>query len=472
MLHLKSTRTVYFIGIGGIGMSALARYLKRKGGLHVAGYDRVASRVTDALMEEGIAVNHDHDRLPDSIAALPSDSLLVVRTPAVPLEHPHHLTLAEKGARIIKRSELLGEIADETPTLAVAGTHGKTTTTAILAHLLDGCPGKCNAFLGGIATGVNSNLYLHENAAWNVVEADEFDRSFLHLHPAYAVITSLDADHLDIYGDEETFREAFQLFAQQVQKRILIHADVHWPEEDVDRYGVVSNREEAALLTYAAVHPQVIAGSWTADVKLDGLWMEQMEFPMPGIHNISNALAALALAHRSGAPMEICRQRMRTFQGIQRRFSYQIREERGVFIDDYAHHPTELKAAIETARTQHPGKAITGIFQPHLFSRTRDHLMEFASVLSTLDHLILLPVYAAREIPIPGIDSQRLFENIPNPTKHLIDSERIFDCLKAHPPEVLMTLGAGDIDRSVAPLKQWLLEDLNRFKQTKTTPAP
>jgi UDP-N-acetylmuramate--alanine ligase len=472
MVHLKSISTVYFIGIGGIGMSALARYLKRQLGLHVVGYDRIASPVTDALIAEGIAVNHDHEHLPVFIASHAPESLLVVRTPAVPLDHPHHIALAQKGVPILKRSELLGAIVRETPALAVAGTHGKTTTTAILAHLLDGCPGKCNAFLGGIAAGVESNLYLHPNAAWTVVEADEFDRSFLHLHPQHAVITSMDPDHLDIYGDEQTFRDAFQLFAHQVENGCLVHADVNWPDKETERYGLASTRKEAEAWTYAAINPQVIEGVWIADVQLGDVWLDAVAFPMPGLHNVSNALAALALAHRAGAPMEVCRQRLMTFQGVQRRFTYQIREEAGVFIDDYAHHPSELKAAIQTARSQHPGKAITGIFQPHLYSRTRDHMMGFAAELSLLDHVILLPIYAAREEAIEGIDSQRLFENIPNTTKHLIDSERIFDCLKAHPPEVLMTMGAGDIDRYVAPLKQWLLEDLNRFKKTKTTTSP
>ena len=472
MVQLKSISTVYFIGIGGIGMSALARYLKRQLGLNVAGYDRIESPLTEALMAEGIVVNHNHDQVPAFIDSLPPESLLVVRPPAVPLDHPHHIALAKKGTSIMKRSELLGSIVAENPTLAVAGTHGKTTTTAILAHLLAGCPGKCNAFLGGIAAGVESNLYLDINAAWTVVEADEFDRSFLHLHPQHAIVTSLDPDHLDIYGDEKTFRDAFHSFSQQVEHGCLVHSDIAWGEPEAERYGIASNRKEAQRLAYAAINPQILHGVWTADVKLGSHWMAEVEFPMPGLHNVSNALAALALAHKAGAPMEICRDRLTTFQGIHRRFTYHINEEAGVYIDDYAHHPSELRAAIQTTRMQHPGKAITGIFQPHLYSRTQDHLMEFAAVLGTLDHVILLPIYAAREVPIPGIDSQRLYDNIPNTTKHLIDSERIFDCLKAHPPEVLITLGAGDIDRCAAPLKLWLLEDLNRFKTTNTTQHP
>ena len=471
-MQLNSISTAYFIGIGGIGMSALARYLKRKHAIRVAGYDRAPSDVTAALEAEGIEVYYNENLVPENIASLPPASILVIRTPAVSLDHPHHQTFEERGVRIIKRSELLGHIAQETPTLAVAGTHGKTTTTAMLAHLLDGCPGKCNAFLGGIATGIESNLYLNDGAPWTVVEADEFDRSFLHLHPEHAVITSLDPDHLDVYGSEKAFQEAFLSFSRQVSQGCLIHADVDWVGEENERYGIASNRKGTEHWTYAAVAPRVHKDVWTADVKLGSEWVEGVTFPMPGLHNVSNALAALALAHRAGAPMDVCFQRLKTFRGINRRFTYHIREEFGVYIDDYAHHPSELNAAIEAARAQHPGKEITGIFQPHLFSRTRDHMIEFGAVLSQLDRVILLPIYAAREQPIPGIDSQTLFENIPNPSKHIIDSERIFDCLKAHPPEVLMTLGAGDIDRSVIPVKQWLLEDGNRFKKIKTTPSP
>ena len=231
LMQLNSISTAYFIGIGGIGMSALARYLKRKHAIRVAGYDRVPSDVTAALEAEGIEVYYNQNVVPEDIASLPPASILVIRTPAVSLDHPHHLAFEERGVRIIKRSELLGHIAQETPTLAVAGTHGKTTTTAMLAHLLDGCPGKCNAFLGGIATGIESNLYLNDGAPWTVVEADEFDRSFLHLHPEHAVITSLDPDHLDVYGSEKAFQEAFLSFSRQVSQGCLIHADVDWVGE-------------------------------------------------------------------------------------------------------------------------------------------------------------------------------------------------------------------------------------------------
>ena len=226
MLPLKSISTVYFIGIGGIGMSALARYLQQRTALHVAGYDRISSSITNALHKEGIEINHNHENVPSSVASLAPKTCLVIRTPAVPENHPHLLALSKTGMKIIKRSELLGAIVNENSTLAVAGTHGKTTTTALLAHLLDGCPGRCNAFLGGIAAGVNSNLYLHPSAAWNIVEADEFDRSFLQLHPQHAVITSLDPDHLDVYGDEKAFQDAFHVFAHQVEHGCLIHADV------------------------------------------------------------------------------------------------------------------------------------------------------------------------------------------------------------------------------------------------------
>ncbi len=464
---MDSKRYAYFIGIGGIGMSALARFLQQEHGLSVSGFDRTPSSVTEALESEGIKVVFDDAKsaLPPELREAPIDSILVIRTPAVPDHHPHQRAFEARGISILKRSELLGILTASQPTLAVAGTHGKTTTCAILAHMAEGCPGGCNAFLGGITLKKKSNLYTSPNAPWTIVEADEFDRSFHRLKPQHAVITSLDADHLETYGSAEAYHEAFFAFDRLVESPSIVHASVEWPNIHAPRYGIADNRKDAESLTYAAIRPHLNEGMIIADVKLDGEWFEAIRFPMPGMHNVENAIAALALAKQAGLTISTCLERLATFPGIERRFAYHIRSQEGTYIDDYAHHPAELQAAIDAARVHHPNQEITGIFQPHLYSRTAAHLKEFGRILAQLDRVFLLPIYAAREEPIPGIDSQTLFENIPSGAKHLIQSEQIFDNLKVHPPQVLMTLGAGDINRCVEPLVKWLLEDLSRFKE-------
>ena len=458
----------YFIGIGGIGMSAIARYLQTQG-VHVSGYDRTATELVQALKNEGMsitsgettseALGHFNRWLEEA----PAEGSLVVRTPAVPEDFPVLIRAWETGCQVVKRSEVLGMLTQHHPTLAVAGTHGKTTTSALLTHLLQGSV-ECRAFIGGILVGEGSNVLSDPNAEWTVVEADEFDRSFLHLHPNHAVITSTDPDHLDIYGDAGAFITGFQTFAKRVTGQVFMATGVHLPGVEGPRYGVAQTREEGAAMHAAAVNLRIEAGWLVADVWLAGNWHEDVRFAVAGEHNVMNALGALCLAQEAGVPANLALERLATFQGIQRRFAYHVRQEHGVYIDDYAHHPVELEAAIKAARLHHPEREITGIFQPHLFTRTRDNMVEFGRVLAQLDRVFLLPIYPAREAPIPGIDSQTLFENIPHPHKYLIESHQIFDNLKEYPPDVLMTLGAGDIDRCVNPLADWLKEDPQRFK--------
>lgn len=466
---MTGTTHVYFIGIGGIGMSAIARYLHAEG-VAVAGYDRTDSELIRQLKAAGMSISagaSDAEALAhfnDWLDEVPQKGALVVRTPAVPDEFPVLARARESGCRMGKRSEVLGWLTENQPTLAVAGTHGKTTTSAMLAHLMNAQPTGCRAFIGGILLGTQSNAMWSPNAEWTVVEADEFDRSFLHLHPTHAAITSADPDHLDVYGDTASFHEGFKAFAERISGTLFLEADVSIEGVQGKRYGVTTSREAAEAWHAATTNLRIEAGWMTGDVWIGNRWHPGVRFPLAGVHNVKNALAALCLAEAAGTSVESCLQQLASFQGIERRFAYHIRAEHGIYIDDYAHHPVELEAAIAAVRLHHPEREITGIFQPHLFSRTRDNLVEFGRALAQLDRVFLLPIYPAREVPIPGIDSQALFENIPHPHKYLIESNQIFDNLKAYPPDVLMTLGAGDIDRCVQPLAHWLREDPERFK--------
>jgi UDP-N-acetylmuramate--alanine ligase len=455
-------RQIYFLGIGGIGMSALARYFHRAG-CEVAGYDKTPSPLTDALEAEGMAVTTD-----ERVEALPdwdwrAEGVAVVWTPAIPGGHLQRVWFENQGIRCWKRSEVLGRITQAKPTLAVAGTHGKTTTSSLLAHLLEGTPGGCDAFLGGIAAAHRSNLYLGSDPRWTVVEADEFDRSFLQLRPTHAVITSVDPDHLDIYGDPSAFEAGFRDFAGQVAGRLLVHervaGDWHSTSGPAERYGVSAG--QAPELRHAAVGHRVVDGVSHFDLRFDGATvLPAATFPLPGVHNLENAVAACTLALIAGAAPETLRPRLAQFPGVYRRFQYILRTQRVVFIDDYAHHPVELERTIEAARAAHPGRHLTGIFQPHLFTRTRDHLAGFARALDRLDRAILLPIYPAREAPISGIDSQRLFDNMQLPDREICTPHQIFECLERRPVDVLLTLGAGDIDRLVEPIANQLIKSI------------
>ncbi len=459
-MSLGDVKLAYFLGIGGIGMSALARFLQAQG-IIVCGYDKTASPLTAALEDEGIPVSNLDavQELPGLLRQIPRAEVCVVWTPAVPADHPQLIHFQAEGYRVMKRAALLGQITAEHPTLAVAGTHGKTTTSTWLAHILRGTPAGCNAFLGGIDLASGSNLVMRENAPWTVVEADEYDRSFLQLRPHHAVITGCEADHLDIYGDGEALEGAFREFAALVEGEVLVAEEAAGVVRAGKTYGVVRRGgtiEAAAKWDFAAVDAHVDAeGFLVADFWRAGeMWMPAVRLSMAGWHNCANGLAAAVLASWAGASDATVRRGLGDFEGIRRRFNHVVRRADRVYIDDYAHHPTEVRAAIEAARLHHPGKRVTVIFQPHLYTRTRDQGAGFGRDLALADELYLLPIYPAREEPIEGIHSQWLFEKISLQAKHLIHPEEIFRCLEDRPPEVLMTLGAGDIDRLVEPLKQ------------------
>ena len=448
---------VFFLGIGGIGMSALARYFLAHG-KHVAGYDRVESSLTMELVAEGCEIIYRD--APDEIASsfLQIDRVLVVYTPAISIDNLIFNYFKDKGFSVKKRAEVLGILTHSAKSLCVAGTHGKSTTSSLLAHILTGSDSKCNAFLGAIATNFNSNLVLNEEAKFMVVEADEFDRSFLQLAPFCAVITSCDPDHLDIYGSNESFIEGFSQFASK------IHPD-----------GLMVIKEGIELLSPAKKITYALF-SKTADYAIDRLYFEhdvgycdirvksdywmKVELGLSGIHNAENALACIALLMELGLSPSFIKQGIQSFLGLKRRFEIIFKSEDVVYLDDYAHHPTEIDALIASLKMRYPNKKITGVFQPHLYSRTKDFAVDFARSLSALNEVILLPIYPAREMPILGVTSDYLLELITNDTKKLISKEELVGCAEAYDSGVFVTIGAGDIDRFVQPIKDVFMNKL------------
>ncbi|UTW64335.1 UDP-N-acetylmuramate--L-alanine ligase [bacterium SCSIO 12741] len=452
-MDLSQVRRIYFVGIGGIGMSSLARYFHQLG-YAVGGYDKTPSPVTRGLESEGISVTFDHtpqvnDELPD----------FVVRTPAVPADNPLLHYFQEKGIPLYKRSEVLGMITRKSPTIAVAGTHGKTTVSTMTAHLLKHAGVRCAAFLGGISLNYNTNLLLDENAEWTVVEADEYDRSFLQLYPKIGTITSVDADHLDIYSSEQDLHETFKTFTHQIDRdgKLIINDRVTIPLEGPGKPVIYSSKKDANI---QAINLKSEQGHSHFDLEIKGQVYTDFRLSFPGRHNVENACAAVAAALEAGVSPEQCRQGLAAFKGIFRRYEYKIHQEDLIYIDDYAHHPEELRAVIEATRELFPGKSITGIFQPHLFSRTRDFADGFAESLSLLDEIFLLDIYPAREKPLPGVDSQMLLDRIVIKNKKLVKKDALLakDFFKNKNLQILMTLGAGDIGELANPLRDNLLE--------------
>ncbi|HEX2618449.1 MAG TPA: Mur ligase family protein [Flavobacteriales bacterium] len=441
---------LYFIGIGGIGMSGLARYYRRQGAT-VAGYDRTPSELIGQLRMEGIEVQFDEnpELIPEEFRKAPGDQVLVVRTPAVPLNSPLLKYWEGKGARMLKRSEVLGMITRDRRTIAVAGTHGKTTVSTMLAHLLTSGGAKCNAFLGGISANYDTNVLLDEDAVVNVVEADEYDRSFLRLSPSAAIITAMDPDHLDIYGTAEAMYAAYDEFAGLVTGRLLVHERVaaHFAK----RPNAVTYALEGKGVPRAE-RVRVENGAYHFDLIAEGHELRDLTLGMPGRHNVENAIAASAIALSLGVPPEKLRKGLASFLGVSRRFETRARTATSVLIDDYAHHPAELDACIRSARELYPGRKITGIFQPHLFTRTRDLVLDFGKSLALLDELILLDIYPAREEPIAGITSKWLLEYVPMMNKTVCTKENLIPLLRNRNVEILLALGAGDIDRLVPGL--------------------
>lgn len=442
---------VYFIGIGGIGMSALARWYKYRG-LEVSGYDRTRSDLTSALEAEGIGVHYE-----DNPSAIPTDaaSTLVIYTPAVPESFGELQYVLNNGYKVVKRSRALGEITRDQTLLAVAGTHGKTTTSTLIAHILTESGDGCSAFLGGISKNYGSNLLMSRGSTV-VAEADEFDRSFLQLHPAIAVITAMDADHLDIYGDLEHVQEAFREFASQVHETIIL------------KYGLPIRPDQvsARIFTYhfddarADFHSTNLrldgSGHYTFDLVYPGGTLKDIRSGTLGWVNVENSVAAAAACLCYGADGQKVRHAIGSFKGAQRRLDEHVNRPGLVYIDDYAHHPAELASAISSIRGIFPGRKITGVFQPHLYTRTRDFAPEFASALSALDKLILLDIYPAREEPIPGVTSELIFKDVTAPEKMLIRKEELMDTLAGEKLDVLVTFGAGNIDRFVEPITTML----------------
>jgi len=466
-MTFDNIKYVYFLGIGGIGMSALARYFNVMG-KSVSGYDKTRTLLTDELIAEGIPVHfEDNIELISIEARNHKPETLVVYTPAVPKEHSE-LKYFEKNNYVIKkRSEVLGMITEQSFTIAVAGTHGKTTTSSLIAHILRSSEVDCTAFLGGITQNYGTNLLLSEKLKKKrskikpiiVVEADEYDRSFLTLHPDIAVITSVDPDHLDIYGDQKQMEESYRQFANQVKDGGVLII-----KKGVDKILVIG-KSGKKLLTYSLhqssdFYARKIAikkGQYIFDVVTPEQAIRGMLLGVPGKHNVENAVAAVAVAQQMNVFSGNIKNALTTFKGVKRRFEYHIKTDKLVYIDDYAHHPEELRACISAVKEMYPSKKVTGVFQPHLFTRTRDFANEFARSLELLDELILLDIYPAREKPIEGVTSEMLLKLVSMKNKKLIHKKELVQEIKNRELEVLITLGAGDIDTLVEPIKNELM---------------
>lgn len=445
---------VYFIGIGGIGMSAIARFF-HAGGVKVSGYDKTPTVLTNELEASGVAVHYE-----ENVELVPKNPDLVVYTPAIPAEHKELVYFREKGAKVVKRSDVLQIITESSFNICIAGTHGKTTITSMVAHLLRDSGFGCNAFLGGISVNYGTNFWSSEKNVC-VIEADEYDRSFLKLNPDVAIITAMDADHLDIYGTAEAVEEAFIDFSKRVRPGGLL----------IRQFGLKRGKELTAgqHITYSlqnesadvyAANIRMMNGSYEFDVMWKNSMLENVKLNMGGMHNVENAIAAIAVASSLGIENEKIKAAVESFRGVKRRFEYIIKNERLVFVDDYAHHPEELRALITGAKTLFRQKKCTVIFQPHLYSRTRDLADGFAEVLDLADEVILLPIYPARELPIAGVSSEMILERMKNDNKQVLEKEELMNwiandygaTLNKEFGEVLITAGAGDIDVLVKPI--------------------
>jgi UDP-N-acetylmuramate--alanine ligase len=453
---------VYFLGIGGIGMSAIARWFMHEG-MTVSGYDRTSSPLTQELIEEGMQISFE-----DTLSSIPSEiresssKSLIIWTPAIPKDSIQLAFFKENGYTLHKRSEILGMITRDFHTIAVAGTHGKTTTSSMIAHLLKSAGKPVTAFLGGITQNYQSNLILSDKKSKEktlvVVEADEFDRSFLQLRPNEAVLTSADPDHLDIYGDETTILEGFRQFIHLIEKKgkLFIQSNA------LDRLGIKSLPSIPTKVYglrssgIAAANIQARTRSFTFDYHDGKTEIKGLELFIPGFHNVENALAAIAIVLGHKVTEDQIRQGLASFKGVKRRFEIHVNEPNLVFIDDYAHHPEEIKSCLSSVRSMFPGKKLTVIFQPHLFSRTKDFAKGFSESLSLADEVLLLDIYPARELPIPGVTSEMLLKDIETRKKSVIQKEDLLDELTECKPEVLVTLGAGDIDRIVPMISKWM----------------
>lgn len=448
MINLENIQRIYFIGIGGIGMSALARYFLFNG-KEVSGYDRTETALTKKLISEGIAVIYE-----DKVENAPKDADLIVYTPAVPGDHQQLTYYHNNNYTVVKRSEVLGAITQRSFNICIAGTHGKTTISTMVAHILRHTGYGCNAFLGGIAANYNSNFWSSENNTC-VIEADEYDRSFLKLNPDIAVITAMDADHLDIYGTEENMQDSFIEFSSKIKSGGMLFIKEGLARE--------SEFNAPIILKYsmknadADIHPQnirMVNGYYLFDVKLKNDIVDDVALNMGGLHNVENASVAISIAKQLKIDDEAIKQAVEEFRGVKRRFEYIIKRKKLVYIDDYAHHPEELAALIKSAKALFEGMKCTVIFQPHLFTRTRDLAEDFAESLDLADEVVLLPIYPARELPIEGVTSELIRERMKNKNVRIVEKENVLKNIPVN--QLLITAGAGDIDTLVEPIKKLL----------------
>lgn len=458
-MKLDQYDSVYFLGIGGIGMSAIARWFKHKG-WRVAGYDKTPTPLTHELLEEGMEI-HFEDRVEFIPGYISKEKTLVVFTPAIPKNHVEHAYLKEKGYTILKRSEVLGLLTKNYKTIAVAGTHGKTTTSSLVAHILKVAKMDMVAFLGGITANYESNLVMHgevNSKTIVVAEADEFDRSFLRLFPHTAVVTSADADHLDIYGDHLQMLSSYKEFINQISRggELIIHESIASLANEATHINKISYGMSRGQFFAGNITPTGRGGFFEFDLHGFEKKIEKIQLGVPGFHNMENAIAATLVALKLGIEEKVIREALLSFRGVKRRFEFVIRKENLVYIDDYAHHPAEIEAFLTSLKEMYKGKKITVVFQPHLFTRTRDFAEGFSRSLSLADEVLLMDIYPAREEPIPGVTSDMLFRDITSPVKIRCGKHDLMQKLKALDIEVLATVGAGDIDTFVKPIKELL----------------
>ena len=451
-MEIGNIKSVYFIGVGGIGMSALARYFKFLG-KNVAGYDRAPTQLTEELIEAGIAIHFEDDIAQIAPCFRDKEHTLVVVTPAIPNAHAEWNYFIENDFQIKKRAEVLGIITKDTFCFAVAGTHGKTTTTSILGHILYQCGVDVTAFVGGVVENYQTNL-IGSGTTVTVVEADEFDRSFLQLHPNMACVTSTEADHLDIFGTAAEMLVAFQDFADKIQDKTKF-----FKTPSVALEGVLVGVNSTAAFEVKNI--KIEEGWYVFDIQTPLEIIEKVRFALPGHHNLSNALLAFAMAYTYGVDKDSIIEALASFKGVRRRFSYKIRATELIYIDDYAHHPTEIAAVSQAVHELYGDKKIVAIFQPHLFSRTRDFMDAFAESLSSFENVILLDIYPARELPMEGITSAALLEKITAANKVLVEKEALLSHLKTIDADIILTLGAGDIGEMVGDITKELLKKIN-----------
>lgn len=456
-MNLEKIHSVYFVGIGGIGMSALARWFKHNG-KRVSGYDRTPTELTNRLAQEGIEVHFTDDiNLIDTEVKDNPESSLIIYTPAIPKDHSELNWLKDNGFEVLKRSQVLGIITQNMRSVAVAGTHGKTTTSSMVVHLLKESGFDVAGFLGGISANYDTNMILNDSSeAIAVIEADEFDRSFLTLHPEWAVVTAADADHLDIYGHKDALKDSFRDFIKKIKKEGKLFVKNELATE------LISDDElnyEGYALADASITAENIRfedASFIFDYKNGEKTIEGIRLNVPGYHNVENMLAAISVSRHLGANEDSIKKAVESYRGVKRRFEFIIKRDDLVFVDDYAHHPVEITALLRSVRDLFAGKKITAVFQPHLFSRTRDFAPEFSESLSLADEVILLDIYPARELPMEGVNSEMLMEDIGCERKMISSKEGLIENIKAWQPEVLLTIGAGDIDKLVQPIKSAL----------------